>query len=373
MSKIGILEADPTRFGGIQAFCRTLSGYLPADQTELLAYYGDLAYEKELQCKLVNLNDRLNRSAASRIFGSRKDIYKSQSPWKRNFALLQDIPFIRRNMEKRYPGGDTIVINSASALLLFLTKKVLKNNRIILVQHNDPEVMYKRSFDFGGFFRKCKIRLFEKYVDTFVLLSDNMQEKFAEYLPLKDKKIEVIRHAVDFPVNLPHNYPAAVAVLARLIRIKRVDRVIACARLLPEVTFNIYGTGPEEDALKNTAVDLENVVFHGYTSDINNVFQNNSILVIASEYEGYPISGIECCVHGRGLIVVNTFSAAVDLVNHNENGILLQEYTPEGMAVAIKTILSSPVKYQQGALRHRELYNCKTAAASWRQLLCKGK
>lgn len=374
MSKIGILEADPTRFGGVQEFVRTLGGYLPPEKVELLAYYGDLANEKQVPCCLVELNNRKQRSFVSRLFfSSRKNVYYSHSSLKRNFALLLDLFHIRKTLEGRYPGGDTLIANSASALLFFCSRKVLKNNRIVLVQHTDPRIMYSRSFDFGGFFRKKKIEIFRKYVDTFVLLSEDAKKEFALYLPLKDKKIVVIRHAVKFPVSISQTYPNAVAMLCRLVKLKRIDRLIACAKLLPKLNFNIYGTGPEAKKLKESARQMPNVFFHGYTNDIDLVFKNNTLLAITSEYEGYPISGIEACVRGRPLVVLDTFSAASDLVVNDFNGILVEHFSPELFSSAISMIMENPQKFQAGALQHRELYNCNVAKKKWQDLLLGGE
>lgn len=373
MSKVGILEADPTRFGGIQEFVRTLASYLPPEQTELLAYYGDLTQEKPLPCRLVLLNNRESRSFFSRCFRSQKNDYYSNSSLRRKIALLQDLFHIRKNLEKRYPGGDILIVNSVSSLMLFCSKKVLKNNQIILVQHSDPRIMYHRSFDFGGIFRRRKIELFRKYVDVFVLLSEHMTEKFASYLPLERKELVVIRHAVKFPARISTAFPNAVAMLCRLVPLKRVDRLIDCAKLLPNVTFNIYGTGPEEEKLKKAAGQLSNVFFHGYVNDIDRVFMDNSLLAITSEYEGYPISGIEACVRGRPMVVLDTFSAASDLVENDVNGILLEQFSPENFSNAICRILKNPEKFQTGALQHRNLYRCDTAKEKWLNLLQKEK
>ena len=112
MKKIYILEADPTRYGGIQQFCRNLAEYLP-DKAVLLAYYGDLAYEKAVPCPVVKINNR-------KFF---KGVYLSLSGLLKNLVLLLDIPQIRRNLAKQLNPGDTLLINSASAMFFSAAKK----------------------------------------------------------------------------------------------------------------------------------------------------------------------------------------------------------------------------------------------------------
>lgn len=361
MSNIYILEADPTRFGGIQQFVRALAGYLPQERTFLMAYYRDLAGDKELPAPLI----RLNGTETSKRNGA----YLSGSSLRRNFALLCDIFRVRRNLARQLKAGDTLVVNSASALLLFCSCKVLRNNRIVLVQHNSPSILFQQSYFFGGIFRRRKIALFDRHVDALVLLSPYEKAELETWLPLQNKLCPVIRHAVPFPAALPEDHPAAVAVLVRLVPQKRVDRVISCARLLPDVRFNIYGTGPEETRLKAAAGNVPNVCFCGYTNDIDKVFRENSLLLITSDYEGYPVSGIEACVHGRPIVSLDTFPAVHDLVADGSSGLIVQDLAPKAIADAVRKVLSEPEKFRAGAIAHRELYAPQAARRAWRQLL----
>ena len=356
MNKVYILEADPTRFGGIQKFCLTLAGFFP-DQAVLLAYYGALAGDRTTAAPVVRLNTGKRRA------------YLSRSGLLRALALASDIPGIRKNMKKNMPGGDTLVLNSAFAMTFLCPRSVLRSNRVILVQHTAPRMMRRRAFDFGGLFRSLKISCFRKYVDTFVMLSPYEKADFSRWLPLEGKRCPVILHAMAFPENLPADFPRSAAVLARLIPLKRIDRVIACARLLPDVQFNIYGDGPEKALLEKMADGLNNVFFRGYTSDIDAVFRENSILLITSDYEGYCISGIEACVRGRPVIVLNTYPAANDLVEDHVSGIVLDDFSPEALASAVGEVLADPRRYRDGALKHRELYRPERAEADWKRLI----
>lgn len=78
MSKVYILKADPTRYGGIQKFCRTLAEFF-AEDAILLAYYGILAHDRKPTGPLIRLNKREAKS--------------DLSYWAllRNLALLVDI------------------------------------------------------------------------------------------------------------------------------------------------------------------------------------------------------------------------------------------------------------------------------------------
>lgn len=359
MNHIYILEADPTAFGGIQQFVRNLASFFPQNQVTLLAYYGDLS-----GCKPVDAPLRIILEHGSFL----RRGYRSPSARIRNLALLLDIPRIRRTLEQMLH-GDTLVLNSAFAMFFLCTPKLLRENRIVLVQHTCPRMMKRRAFDFGGVFQKAKIACFRKYVGTFVMLSPREQEEFRQWLPVEQKNTPVIRHAMRFPAELPEQFPRSAAVLARLIPLKRIDRVIAAAKLLPDVTFNIYGTGPQEQELKKLASGISNVCFKGYTDDIDAVFRDNSILLITSDYEGYNVGGIEACVHGRPVIVLDTYPAAGDLVENGKSGIVLKDFSASALAAAIKKVLADPAHYREGAWKHRDLYDISSARNAWRTLL----
>lgn len=91
--------------------------------------------------------------------------------------------------------------------------------------------------------------------------------------------------------------------------------------------------------------------------------------LITSEYKGYPISGIEALVHGRPVIVLNTFPAARDLVKDHVSGLVLNDFSPEALAYAIIEIFATPQDFREGALRHRELFASEKARHDWRKLL----
>ena len=92
-----------------------------------------------------------------------------------------------------------------------------------------------------------------------------------------------------------------------------------------------------------------------------------------SDYEGYSISGIEACVYGRPVIVLNTYPAAKDLVEDRVNGRVLDDFSPEALATAILEVMSLPEQYRCGALKHREQYNQAIICDKWRKLILAGE
>jgi glycosyltransferase involved in cell wall biosynthesis len=105
------------------------------------------------------------------------------------------------------------------------------------------------------------------------------------------------------PFDFHKNYPSFnfyILVVSRLEKEKRVkDILYALKEVLKKyskVGLFIAGSGREENGLKSLAKKLkidENVVFLGWRNDIKNLLVSASVLVQASEYEGYGMSIVE--------------------------------------------------------------------------------
>jgi len=73
------------------------------------------------------------------------------------------------------------------------------------------------------------------------------------------------------------------------------------------VELNLYGTGPDEPALRRMAgmLQLNNVHFRGHVSDIMAIWAQNHLLVLPSRYEGLPLSLIEAMWCRRPAVVTD--------------------------------------------------------------------
>lgn len=370
MSKTYIFCDDPTLWGGIQEFVRKLVSYLDKDQTSVMSYYADISAKKSFSGFLYKLNDRKLKNGLYKLLGSRSGDYLSHSSFRKNFALFRDIPFIRKRVERALgDGGNTIIINAFSQAHLFCTKRVLANNRIVCVLHSAPNVVRHRRYDFGGFFHRRKCQLFKNYVDDVVFLAPGLDKSFSEFLDFSGKRLHFIRHAVYAPLDLTEIYDGGVAFIGRLVSLKHPERVFDLAKLLPKVKFNIYGDGPLFDKLKQLNDTMPNVLLHGYVSTHDEIFSNNSLVLIISDYEGYPINGIESLVYGKPLIVLNSFPTASDLVIDNYNGILLDKYNSASVADAICRVYADYHRFHLGAVESSKRYDSTSIGNQWRNLL----
>ena len=111
-------------------------------------------------------------------------------------------------------------------------------------------------------------------------------------------KSTIIRNFVSLPEQLSTG--DHIAFVGRLSEEKGADRILTIAKQLPNVTFHIYGDGPEKEALTENAPS--NVIFHGNQSNMNAIWPLIGLVLMPSRYEGLPMAALEAMSYGIPVI-----------------------------------------------------------------------
>tara|TARA_Y100001956_G_C4120214_1_gene186995 strand:+ start:1031 stop:2062 length:1032 start_codon:yes stop_codon:yes gene_type:complete len=114
------------------------------------------------------------------------------------------------------------------------------------------------------------------------------------------------------------------AFVGRLSHEKAADRFVSMGHMFPDQAFDIYGTGPDQDQLSHTAP--ENVRFHGYQSDMEQVWPQIDVLIICSRFEGLPMTALEAMARGIIVMSLNVGNLA-KLIQHGQNGYLFDDFS----------------------------------------------
>lgn len=141
---------------------------------------------------------------------------------------------------------------------------------------------------------------------------------------------------VTSPTCLGAREPRTVALVGRLVPVKRVDRLIEAARLLPDVRFLVAGDGPQREALQSGAP--ENVEFLGWVTDPGVVYSRAQAVVLCSENEAMPLALIEGALCGLPGITTDAGSAA-EVVQHGVTGLVV-DGSSEALADAVGALLA---------------------------------
>lgn len=301
-----------------------------------------------------------------------------------------------------------IVINQwglpyIGAKVLEKAKKGL-NVKVIAIYHNDPgtnarikDVEIELSKTDNGFKRLlliAKKNLYRfitsrsmQYVynhsDVYQVLSPSFVERFKNFTGIKNpKKLMVQTNPVtietgDFVLK-PANKEKEIIYVGRIdYNQKRVYRVIDTWALLekkyPDWRLTIVGDGVERENIEKQAkaLGLKNVSFEGFKSPIE-YYKRARILMLTSEYEGFPLVLAECMSFGVVPAVYGSYSAVYDIVNDGVNGIVFpyqkEGFSAENAAIQLQKIMHNDAVYNdmaEKAIETSKRYSVDEIYKSW--------
>lgn len=267
-------------------------------------------------------------------------------------------------------------------------KKAAKglNLKIISVYHNAPS--------FNGRIQKINIALTEcenpikklflksvrllyrtitskamKYIylnsDLFMVLSPCYIEEFKKFTGIKDTSRLIV---MTNPVTIEHDNfqynpsykEKEIIYVGRLDFIqKRVYRVIDTWNYLekrfPNWKLTIVGDGEDRMNLENhvDALGLKHISFEGFKNP-SEYYKRASILLLTSDFEGFPLVLAECMSFGVVPAVYASFAAVYDIIDDGKNGIILpfnkHGFVAQDMANRVGIIMSYPQILQNKAM-----------------------
>ena len=126
----------------------------------------------------------------------------------------------------------------------------------------------------------------------------------------------------------------------------------------PEARFLIAGDGEDREALERLAKELgieETVFFLGYRNDVQNLMLQMDFLVLSSLWEGFPLTPIEAFSVGK-TVVATAVDGTVEIVRHEENGLLCKPADEKDLAEKILWMLEHPKERKEMEIRAAACY-----------------
>lgn len=303
-----------------------------------------------------------------------------------------------------------IVINQwglpyIGAKVLEKAKKGL-NVKVIAIYHNDPGTNarikdveielsktdngFKRLLliakkNLYGFITSRSMRYVYNHSDVYQVLSPSFVERFKNFTGIKNpKKLMVQTNPVtietgDFVLK-PANKEKEIIYVGRIdYNQKRVYRVIDTWALqekrYPDWRLTIVGDGVERENIEKQAkaLGLKNVSFEGFKSPIE-YYKRARILMLTSEYEGFPLVLAECMSFGVVPAVYGSYSAVYDIVNDGVNGIVFpyqkEGFSAEKAAIQLQKIMHKDAVYNdmaEKAIETSKRYSVDEIYKSWEE------
>ena len=305
------------------------------------------------------------------IFPSlRKDVTLIFSQETSNKEVIKELRYIL--LEKHID----IVINQSGHLmsvmrLLEMAKEGL-SIKTLSIYHNMPNLpsskSTKSSLSIGHvrfLIQQLKSRYGMRYIykhsDLFCLLSKSFVNRFSSYTKCKElSKLRVIPNPITIATSsMPLKKEKEVIYVGRVdTQQKRAKRLIKVWALLekafPEWKFSIVGDGSALDDLKKEVhrLDLKRVCFTGFCNPLD-YYKRASLLLLTSEYEGFPLVLLEAMTNYCIPVVYGSFPSVYDIIDSGKDGIIVP-YCKDGfraieMANELKTLMANEAKISEMA------------------------
>ncbi len=205
-----------------------------------------------------------------------------------------------------------------------------------------------------------------KYVLRTILISKALSKNFTT---INKKKLLILHDAIDiedFKNRKKTKKIKSVTYVGSFYKGKGVELVLELAKKFTEIKFNIYG-----DPLENNYEISKNVKIHGYVdySKVPLVLANSDIVVLPSANVQFgrlkninisnynsPLKMFDYLAAGK-IILASKRDGICEILKHNFNSIIVEEYKLETWSKALKEILNN--KYNLSKLRNNSIKTAK--------------
>lgn len=179
---------------------------------------------------------------------------------------------------------------------------------------------------------KCLAKFAYSRINYIIAQSDHMKSDFVRFFDFNQNKITVINNPILFSESKSKRTEGGsfrLLSVGRLNQVKGYDRIFnELTKLNLDYTYTILGDGPEKKALRNQAESLgidKRIKFQGQVEDVKKYYVNSDILLMASRHEGFPNVLLEAGMHGLPVVVFNCPGGTSEIVNHGNNGYLVDD------------------------------------------------
>lgn len=218
------------------------------------------------------------------------------------------------------------------------------NTKVLLSQRSDP--YYKSKLK--GLRKLLSSQMGKLFLqaDAFVFQTPKAQQYYSQEI---QKKSVVIPNPIR-PLcrTIERNPEKRIVNVARLdLKQKRQDLIIAAFNKIspryPEYILEFYGSGADENLLKELAKDNPNIIFKGVTTNVVESIQNAAMFVLASDFEGIPNALLEAM--SLGLPCVSTDCSpggAALLIDSPDCGSIVPRNDVDALAEAMRKYIENP-------------------------------
>lgn len=291
-----------------------------------------------------------------------------------------DSPYVDFKISSQYlKGGCANILQNTDGIVISLQfsahlhfQQYLYGAKSILMFHGDVKDMISGELyaphlgwlNNGDLFNYNKLLLLTE--SNLELLAPHLHESVRSKLGFMHNSIDAVY------TPLPKLETNEIAIISRLDTDKNIFAAVDLAKAIREtqqhIIINIYGDGELKDELQHQIDDNglnEYIHLHDYEPNKENIFLKNKALVMVSKSEGLSLVALEAYSYGRPIIAFNTFTSAVDTIQHGKTGYLVEPWDFEQM---IDYINRTEELDQESIAALFENFSNDTVFAEWNKL-----
>lgn len=225
--------------------------------------------------------------------------------------------------------------------------------------------------------------------DIYEVLSPSFVELFKQFtgirnpdkLVVQTNPITIVKSENTDINDIIENKQKEILYVGRLDNVqKKVQRVLDSWNYLedkyPDWQLSIVGDGENRENLENHAKDLglKRVSFEGFKQPVD-YYKRASILMLTSDFEGFPLVLAECMSFGVIPAVYHSYAAVDDIIEDGKDGIILpyckDGFYAEDMAKKLSLLMNDEQLRNSmalAAIRKSENYSVERIFEEWEKL-----
>ncbi len=273
----------------------------------------------------------------------------------------------RKRLYEKIKDGGTMVCTSLDSY-----RYAPKKGKVINEFHFDLPA-------FKNFFFRMAM-LGARKPDCWVFLSKATLDEVQAHYPKLNGKSTYIYNPIRFPSEL-HKEPCGnnIAFLGRYMPQKNPFLALETARVLKEEGFafhlNMHGNGNLRQEMdryveKNELSDVVSV--HEASKDAKGVLLSSDLLLLTSEYEGWPLIIGEANALSRPVVSSEFGPTVHEMIESGENGTIVPGKEPKAFAAAIRAYLEDPnglADAKEKAYQRSLLFSGESILHKWEEIL----
>lgn len=292
---------------------------------------------------------------------------------------------LEKTLRKMLDSLDTATVILTNPVVYLLMEKVIKdyNHKVTFIgqMHNSADYVFecKGAFKVYPYIIKNKYR----YLDHVLFLTNGDAERVALAYQFPSQQVSAIANPISKEKHYQFDRTVVneneIVFIGRLDVIKQLDHLVQVVGLLaekyPKLHCSIYGTGPEEERLKELiqSQGLTNqITLQGFTTDAEGVFRQSLFSVLTSHREGFPISMLESIMNSSPVLSYNC-SPGVELIQAGSPELLVELDNVDAFAAKMDELLQDRTYLEKLAKKSftyvNDTFSEDAIVAEWYQLI----